>query len=395
MTGMWWICGVAALVSLGLAGCRDETSAPAEQAATGGSSGAGVGGQSSGPSGEAGSDAGSGGTSSTGSRRIADQVTVSVSGRRILVNGEPIHLRGVCWHPVPRGGVNEDVDFAGFADIDIPLMERIGINVVRTYTPITNRDVLDRLQDAGIYVINTVYAWGGAPADSVIAPVEAVRDHPAVLLWAIGNEWNYNGLYVGLSQEESIQRLQEVIGHLRATDATRPIATVYGELPSSDVVAALPEVDVWGLNVYRNIGFGDLFDAWRELDERPLFLAEYGADAWNSTTDSYDPESQAHAVSVLTELIVANSVALGDGVVSGGTLFAWADEWWKAGNPDAHDVGGEAPGGGPYPDNTFNEEWWGIVDVDRNPRPAYDVLGAIYTRLGPTPGTVPDGDGSE
>lgn len=392
MARMQRISAALALAGLMLGGCRPEAPQSSEAgAASGGSLGKGDGGQSSGPSGEAGSSGGpggaSGGTSSSGSGRIADPITVSVSGRHILVNGEPLHLRGICWNPVARG--NESADFPGFAELDIPLMQNIGINVVRTYGPITDRDVLDQLQEAGIYVINTVYAWGGVPADSVIAPIEAVRDHPAVLLWAIGNEWNYNGLYVGLTHQQSVELLKEVAARVRATDATRPIATVYGELPSAEVLAALPEVDVWGLNVYRNIGFGDLFDAWRALDDRPMFVAEYGADAWNSLTDSYDPESQAHAVSVLTELIVESSAALGDGVASGGTLFAWADEWWKAGNPDVHDTGGSAPGGGPYPDNTFNEEWWGIVDVDRNPREAYDALGAIYSRLGPTPGTEP------
>jgi hypothetical protein len=160
--------------------------------------------------------------------------------------------------------------------------------------------------------------------------------------------------------------------------------TVYGEVPSTETTEAMPLVDIWGINAYRGISFGDLFDVWASRSEKPMFLAEYGADAYDATEDEYDPESQAMAVGALTQEIADAASTFSDaGVAIGGTLFEWSDEWWKdqGGSPITHDVGGIAPGGGPYPDQTFNEEWWGIVDVDRVTRPAYDALGGVFAGL--------------
>jgi hypothetical protein len=122
----------------------------------------------------------------------------------------------------------------------------------------------------------------------------------------------------------------------------------------------------------------------------------YGADAFNALPDvnSYDPQSQAAAtVKLGTQIVEAStkraarvlSSSGGDaalsavgGVLSGGFIFEWADEWWKAdGRWEEQDTGGIAPGGGPFPDLTFNEEYWGLVDIDRNTRAAYTA----YTDL--------------
>ena len=319
-------------------------------------------------------------SSSTGSSDPTPGGSVTIDGPQILVGGKPLHLRGVNWNPVPKGGSHpQDLAFVEFAAQDIALMQAAGINAVRTYEPLTDSVVLDALAAAGIFVLNTVYPYGGSAADSVDAPVNATKDHPAVLLWVIGNEWNYNGLYVDLSPASSIQRIGEVAERIRALDDLHPIATVYGELPDASVLTQLAIIDVWGMNVYSGRSFGDRFTQWAALSDKPMFFGEYGADAWNATTNQYDPDSQALATRDLTNEILDNST-LGGGICSGGTIFEFADEWWKdgSGSPDTQDVGGIAPGGGPYPDFTFNEEYWGIVSIDREPRPAYEVLKELY-----------------
>jgi hypothetical protein len=287
----------------------------------------------------------------------------------LFVDGQPFTIRGVCYNPVPRGATHPaGVDFPGLTPLDIPLLAAARVNVIRTYVPLTDVAVLDALYAAGIRVIDGIFVAGDSTTDSVLASASALEDHPAILMWSLGNEWNYNGLYSGLSVADARARINEVAAALRGADPTHPIATVYGELPPADTIAAMPDIDVWGLNVYRGRGFGTLFADWGALSGKPLFVSEYGADAYDSTTGTYDPDSQALAVADLTR-----ELRSAGGLVLGGTVFEWADVWWKVGggSPSVQEVGGSAPGGGPYPDGTFNEEWWGLVDIDRSPRPAY------------------------
>jgi len=285
-----------------------------------------------------------------------------------------VHLKGVAWNPVPRGGRHPfDLDFTGYVAQDAELMAKAGINAVRTYATITDSGVLDALWERGIWVLNDVYTYGGDSVESVVSRVRSVMDHPAILMWTVGNEWNYNGLYVGLSQTAALDRVRSAVRLIKETDPTRPVATVYGEVPSNSVVSQLDVVDIWGINSYRGINFGSLFDTFAARSEKPMFFGEYGADAFNALVNREDQEAQARATTALTEEIVGRSSVRAEGTCLGGFVFEFADEWWKDGNgsPNSHDSGGVAPGGGPYPDQTFNEEWWGLVTVDRQPRLAY------------------------
>mmetsp|Transcript_86461 Transcript_86461/g.249464 ORF Transcript_86461/g.249464 Transcript_86461/m.249464 type:complete len:230 (-) Transcript_86461:6-695(-) len=155
---------------------------------------------------------------------------IEVHGRQVLAFGKPVHLKGVAWNPVPKGGTHpDDLDFAGFVDRDVALMEKAGLNAVRTYEPILDTEVLDKLWAHGIWVINSVYNFGGLPPESVIPNVNRVKHHPAILMWTIGNEWNYNGLYKGMGFRDSADRLQEVARIIKQHDTEHPLGCIYGE----------------------------------------------------------------------------------------------------------------------------------------------------------------------
>mmetsp|Transcript_110037 Transcript_110037/g.311374 ORF Transcript_110037/g.311374 Transcript_110037/m.311374 type:complete len:721 (-) Transcript_110037:49-2211(-) len=314
--------------------------------------------------------------------------SVTIDGRKVLIDGEPRFLKGINWNPVPKGGQQKHggVHFRGFAETDSTLMAALGVNALRTYEPINDTEVLDILWSRGIHVLNTVYISGDSDPESAIAPVRAVKDHPAIFMWVIGNEWNYNMLYSGMMFPKALKRVGEVARLIKSVDTTHPVATVYGMMPGPDQIAALDSIDVWGLTAYTGISFGNLFDLWRDRSDKPMFVAEYGADAYNSQVHSVDEKDQATATVRLTREIMANSVQ-NDGVCLGGFIFELADEWWKdgKGSPDKHDAGGVAPGGGPFPDFTFNEEYWGIVTNDGTPRQAYTA----YAELVP-PGGYPE-----
>eukprot|EP00930_Biecheleria_cincta_P101326 TRINITY_DN92967_c0_g1_i1.p1 TRINITY_DN92967_c0_g1~~TRINITY_DN92967_c0_g1_i1.p1 ORF type:complete len:352 (-),score=51.41 TRINITY_DN92967_c0_g1_i1:5-1060(-) len=318
----------------------------------------------------------------------AQALPAHVDGFRLIVNGAAMHLKGANWNPVPKGAANEP-DFKQFADIDSALMSMAGINVIKTYQCITDHSVLDIFWARGIQVLQGVYSNANTPFEVIPSCISSVKDHPAVLMWVVGNEWNFNHCYAGLSFERCQEVIMNAVKLVRQHDRSHPVASVYGEkLPWQVFNYFRDAVDIWGINMYRGLTFGDLFSSWRSYGG-PMFLAEYGADAFDSLTQREDQTAQAYAVAELTRTINQHSSIIG-GVCLGGIFFAWVDEWWKdsRGSPWVHDTGGVAPGGGPYPDAVYNEEWWGLVTIDRNQRKAFWSYAALTI---PMPSSIAEG----
>ena len=303
---------------------------------------------------------------------------ITVSGRQILEDGNPYIIRGVCYNPVPSGSSSRNF---GTLTQDLALMQEAHINTIRVYSPIASIAVLDEIAAAGLKVIMGFgYNQGGNNdilSGSYLTYVNTYKNHEAVLLWELGNEYNYHPEWFSNDVANWYAALNNAATAIHAADPDHPVSTAHGELPNAAALSSCPGVDIWGMNVYRWDNPAGIYSSWRTISAKPMYLSEAGADSYmNSAKNGYAAGSnepmQADAVRAILNVVFSNADA-GSGV----TLFAFVDEWWKAGNPGVQDAGGFANGGAPY-DNFANEEYWGMVKIDRTKKPAFDEVKSKY-----------------
>lgn len=353
---------------------------------------------------------------------LAAPTDVTVSGRQILVNGEPFEIRGVGYAPTPIGmgpdwAPHGDYFTADYSDIytrDLLNLRRMGANTVRLWGWGPTADHTAFLDAAynnnhnPIYVVATYWINSGQDLtnaavrqtikDEFVAMVAAHKNHPAILMWQIGNELNGSWMYGNPPQLFSLIDEMAAAAHAEEGAHYHPVSTPLADwnlLPTiQERDAEVPNLDVWSIQIYRGSTFGSLFADYAALSDKPLFVSEYGIDAYDDVHGaeyaSVGPDYQAqYAVSLWNE-IAASEICIG------GSIMAYSDEWWKgqsgqsdhAGCPDhdpwAHSACGYANGA--HPDGYANEEWWGIMRTVNNgagpdilqPRGAYTALQALW-----------------
>ena len=305
---------------------------------------------------------------------------VRTEGSKLFLNDSPYLIKGICYHPVPKGKEKRNFETL---EQDIALMLEAGINTIRVYEPVDDSAVLDQLNAAGIQLIvgfgynqNGVY---DIASGTVLDYVKKYKDHPAILFWELGNEYNYHPEWFGGDITTWYKALNSTAAAIQALDKNHPVATAHGEIPTEEVLSANPNIDLWGVNVYRWDQPGSLIKEWEKRSDLSLYFSEAGADSFMAAEkDSYsagvNEDAQADATAVILDQIFARK-----DLMNGVTLFSFTDGWWKAGNPDQQDQGGWAPfsTGVPY-DGAPNEEYWGIVDIDRKKKKAFEVVKAKY-----------------
>ena len=389
--------------------------------------------------------------------------------RKRLVDGslddpKPYIIKGINWQPATRA---EEFFFdwpgrnpPGYVALnswlksqvlahyqqDLALISQMNANTVRVYVdfdtdPAVYSQILNACWQKNIMVIMTV-AYSKEDIDSAkyFSIVNLYKNHPAILMWSLGNEWNlsYNLYYGYASVAEAAQATQLAAERIKFIDPNHPVSSCLGDrfddADSTNTIASIlsicPAIDVWGINVYRGLSFGDLFSRWQSLTAKPLYISEFGTDSFRTTSftgpnntpagldgsqaancqGGDDEQMQADMVLSLWRQIKMNLPAFNpQGSCLGGVVFEFNDELWKVGNYHVG-LGGlvdynNPPGNHSFndyndegfvmrsqPDMVNNEEHFGVVDADRHPKAVFNLLEAYYPSLNLPPVLTPISD---
>lgn len=315
-------------------------------------------------------------------KQVPELDQISFNDRQLQINGNDYIITGICYHPVPKGSGQRSWETL---DQDLSLMKEAGINTIRVYAPIEEVEVLDAIHTAGMkVVIGFGYNQNGyydVLSGSFINYINQFKNHNAILFWEFGNEYNYHPQWFEGDLKNWYHAMNEAAKIAKKADPNHPITTAHGDLPDSLALALATEIDIWGMNVYRWDNPTDLFGQWAEVSEKPMYLAEAGGDSYMTVSKLGYEEGVNERAQADANKNILTSIFNHKNICSGVTLFAFNDEWWKAGNNDVQDPGGWAPNssGVPY-DGAPNEEYWGIVDIDRNKKATYPIVKEIYNQ---------------
>ena len=159
---------------------------------------------------------------------------VTVSGNQLLINQLPHYMKGICYHPVPKGETRRDF---GSIDQDLALMIEAGINTLRVYEPIATVEVLDKIKAAGLKVIiNFGYNQEGKydiRSGTYLDYINTFKNHEAILFWELGNEYNFRPEWFDGDIKKWYRVLNTSAEKIHELDAHPPVATAHGELPDS------------------------------------------------------------------------------------------------------------------------------------------------------------------
>jgi glycosyltransferase involved in cell wall biosynthesis len=288
---------------------------------------------------------------------------IRVHGKFFFAGEQKHFVKGVTYGPFAAGDDGAPFPERATVEHDFALMRGTGINTVRVFTvpPLWLLDIADA---AGLKVLVGL-PWSQHIAflesarikseirAAVAAGVRACRQHPAVFAYLVGNE-----IPPDMIRWHGADKVRRFLKNLVAlVRHEHPGALVsYANFPSTEYLT-IDFTDFLCFNIYLHdeVAFRRYIARLHNLAvDKPLVLTEFGIDSMR-----LGEEEQAEILSWQVGAAFAAGVA-------GTFVFAWTDEWFTGGH--------------------LIEDWaFGLVDRDRQPKPAWGEVAARYKgRLPPS-----------
>ncbi|MCB2147503.1 MAG: hypothetical protein KQI81_13590 [Deltaproteobacteria bacterium] len=187
---------------------------------------------------------------------------------RIYRGGQPYFIKGV-------GGRQH-----------LGLAAEAGANSVRTWGPNDAGELLEHARGYGMTV--TLGIWLSHVASDYLDPayktrkieevqqlLELHKNHPALLMWALGNEINLEGA----DTPEAWEFVNELACQIKSQDPHHPVITVisYDEDTPNNLAAYAPDLDAVGINAYASLSSVRIMIEDSDF-EGPYLITEWGVD---------------------------------------------------------------------------------------------------------------------
>lgn len=300
---------------------------------------------------------------------------VRTEGNRILLNGKPLHIKGLCRHEDhPQFGCA--LPFSAMAG-DLALIKHLGANSVRTAHYPNDEIFLDLCDEQGILVWEENHARGLSleqmqnpnfeqQAQQVIQEmIELHYNHPSIYIWGILNECASDTEY----GRECYRRQFDL---LRSLDQSRPCSFASCKF-KCDISLGLPDVVSYNIYPlwYHDTPPGEYLDdlySWVQKEtegkDKPFLITEIGAGGIYGHRSAYSTkwseEYQAHALRQQIESVLFYPNCSG--------VYVWqfcdiriSEEGWY-GRP-----------------RTMNNK--GILDEYRRPKLCYEVVKELFESI--------------
>lgn len=205
--------------------------------------------------------------------------TVEISENRLLLNGKPTFIKGVCGH--------QDCGLTGLAVPDnvarykMQLVKQMGANGYRTSHYQQGSAYLDACDELGILVMAEA-RWFETTTEALEQLDSLIlrdRNRPSVIFWSTSNEEPYHVSDVGRRLHRTI------VAHIRKLDATRFVLAAQDKTPDHSTI--YDDSDVIGINY--NL---PLFDAVHvAYPDKGILASECAASGtsrdWNFAANAY------------------------------------------------------------------------------------------------------------